>query len=89
MKLTTGIYHNKVFQLAKSFGVSHRVCDDVNKKTLKRSQKINCLSQFRPFLNTSKNCRISDASSCLSSLVKNVGCFWEVLMKNPAKSSLK
>ena len=85
MKLTTGIYHNKVFQLAKSFGVSHRVCDDVNKKTLKRSQKINCLSQFRPFLNTSKNCRISDASSCLSSLVKNVGC----LMKNPAKSSLK
>ena len=34
MKLTTGIYHNKVFQLAKSFGVSHRVCDDVNKKTL-------------------------------------------------------
>ena len=62
---------------AKSWGVSHGVYKSINKKTLKMSQKINFLAQFRPFLNTSKNCSITDASSCLSSLVKILGCFWE------------
>ena len=55
----------------------------------KMIQKINFLAQFRPFLNTSKNCSISDESSCLSSLVKNVDCFWGVLAKNPPKISVK
>ena len=66
MKLTIDIYLNKVFHLAKSWDVSHRVYKDVNKKTLKVSLKINFLAQFRPLLNTSKNCSISDASSYLS-----------------------
>ena len=60
MKLTIDIYLNKVFHLAKSWDVSHRVYKDVNKKTL------NFLAQFRPLLNNLKNCSISDASSCLS-----------------------
>ena len=55
----------------------------------KMSKKINFLAQFGPFLNTSKNCSISDASSCLSSLAKNVGCFWGARAKNPTKSSVK
>ena len=67
------IYLKKVFQLAKYWGVSHRVYEGVNKKTFKMSKKISFLAQFWPFLNTSKNCSISHASSCLSSLVKNVG----------------
>ena len=40
IKLTTNMYLNKVFHLAKSWGVTHRVCDRVNKKPLKMSQKI-------------------------------------------------
>ena len=39
IKLTTNMYLNKVFHLAKSWGVTHRVCDSVNKKPLKMSQK--------------------------------------------------
>ena len=83
MKLTINIYLNKVFHLAKSWDVSHRVYKDVNKKTL------NFLAQFRPLLNNLKNCSISDASSCLSKLITNVGCFWGVLAKTPPKSSVK
>ena len=45
------------------------------------SEKINFLARIRQFLNTSKNCSIFDISSCLSSLVKNEGCFWGVLAK--------
>ena len=89
MKLTTDIYLNKVFHLAKSCGVSHRVHEGVNKKTLKISQKINFVAKFRPFLNTSKICSISDASSCLSTLVKKVDCFWGVLAKNQFKNGVK
>ena len=33
------MYLNKVFHLSKSWGVTHRVCDSVNKKPLKMSQK--------------------------------------------------
>ena len=40
MKVTTDIYHDKVFHLAKSWGI-------------KMSLKINFLAQFQPFLNTS------------------------------------
>ena len=36
-------------------------------------------------LNTSKTCTISDASSCLSSLVKNVRCFWSSCQKSTQK----
>ena len=39
IKLTTNMYLNKVFHLAKSWGVTHSVCDSVNKKPLKMSQK--------------------------------------------------
>ena len=39
IKLTTTMYLNKVFHLAKSWGVTHRVCDSVNKKPLKMSRK--------------------------------------------------
>ena len=39
IKLTTNMYLNKVFHLAKSWGVTHRVCDSVNKKPLKMSRK--------------------------------------------------
>ena len=39
INLTTNMYLNKVFHLAKSWGVTHRVCDSVNKKPLKMSQK--------------------------------------------------
>ena len=53
MKLTTDIYLNKVFHLAKSWSVIHRVQEGVNKKNHKMSQQISYLATFRPFLNTS------------------------------------
>ena len=83
MKLTTDIYLNKIFHMAKSCSVSHKVYKGADKKALKISQKKFFLDQFRPFLNASKNCSISDASSCLLSLVKNLGCFCGALVKNP------
>ena len=83
------IYLNKVFQLAKFWGAYHRVYEGVNEKSLKMNKKINFLAQIWPYLNTSKNCSIFDTSSCLSPPVKNVGCFWRVLTKNPPKSNLK
>ena len=46
MKLARDIYPNKVFHLAKSWGI--------NKKTLQMSQKISFLVQFQSFHNTSK-----------------------------------
>ena len=81
------IYLNNVFQLAKSWGVSHRLYKGVNKKTLKMRKKKNFLAQFRPFLNTSKNCSISDESPCFPSLVKNAA-FGEFWWKKSPKSSL-
>ena len=39
MKLTTDIYLNKVFHLAKSWGVTHSMQEGKNKKTQKMSQK--------------------------------------------------
>ena len=39
IKLTTYSYLNKVFHLAKSWGVIHRVSEGINKKPLKMSQK--------------------------------------------------
>ena len=83
------IYLKKVFQLAKFWGAYRRVYEGVNEKSLKMNKKINFLAQIWPYLNTSKNCSIFDTSSCLSPPVKNVGCFWRVLTKNPPKSSLK
>ena len=53
MKLPIDIYLNKTFHLAKSWEVTPRVQEDVNKKTLKMSHKISFMAQFRPFLNTS------------------------------------
>ena len=44
MKITADIYLSKVFQLAKYWGVSHKVYESVSKKTLKMSQKINFLA---------------------------------------------
>ena len=44
MKITADIYLSKVFQLAKYWGVSHKVYEGVSKKTLKMSQKINFLA---------------------------------------------
>ena len=41
MKLTSDIYRNKVFHLAKSWDVPHKVYKGINKKPLKMSQKIN------------------------------------------------
>ena len=46
MKLTTDIYLNNGVHLVKSWGLSHRVCKVVNKKTLKMSQKINFFDHF-------------------------------------------
>ena len=55
MKLITDIYIyiKKVFHLAKSWGVIHRVEEGVHKKTHKMTQKISFLAQFSPFLNGS------------------------------------
>ena len=39
IKLTTNMCLNKIFHLAKSWGVTHRVYEGVNKKPLKMSQK--------------------------------------------------
>ena len=39
IKLTTNMYLNEVFHLVKSWGVTPRVCDGVNKKPFKMSQK--------------------------------------------------
>ena len=80
MKLTTDIILIRSF-IWQNLGVCLIGC--------KMSQKINFLAQIRQFLNTSKNCSISDTSSCLSSLVKNEDCFWGVLAKNSPKSSVK
>ena len=57
----------KIHILIRSFIGQNLVVCLVGCKT---SHKINFLAQFRPFLNTSKNCSISDATSCWSSLVK-------------------
>ena len=40
MKLTTDIYLNKDFHLPKSWDVTHRVKECINKKTQKMSQKV-------------------------------------------------
>ena len=45
MNLTTYIYLHKIFELAKSWGVFHKVYEGMNKKTLKMNQKI-ILTQF-------------------------------------------
>ena len=53
-KLTTDIYLNKVFQLPKSWGITHRLHSiSINKKTPKMSQKTSFLAQFGTFPNTS------------------------------------
>ena len=44
MNLTTDIYLDKIFELATSWGVFHKVYEDINKKALKMSQKINFLT---------------------------------------------
>ena len=76
MKLITNIYL-KVFHLAKSWSVTHKVQEDINKKLTKWTRKI-----FGAILTISwyfnKNRSLSDASYCMSSLVKK-----------PPKSSLK
>ena len=54
-KRTADIYLYKIFHLAKSWGLSHRVYKGINKK-LKMSQ---IAAQFRPFLNTSKNSSVN------------------------------
>ena len=40
MKLSANIYLNKVFHLPKSWDVTHRVKEGINKKTHKMSQKV-------------------------------------------------
>ena len=45
MDLTTDIYLHKIFELAKSWGVFHKVYEGINKETLKMNQKI-ILTQF-------------------------------------------
>ena len=49
MKLTTHIYLNKVFYLAKSLGVTQKVQEGIKKKTHKMSQK-DFWSNFDHFL---------------------------------------
>ena len=44
MNLTTDIYLDKIFELETSWGVFHKVYEDINKKALKMSQKINFLT---------------------------------------------
>ena len=44
MNLTTDIYLDKIFELATSWGVFHKVYEGINKKALKMSQKINFLT---------------------------------------------
>ena len=46
IRLTTNIYLNKVFHLAKSWVVTHRVCDGVNEKPFKMSQKKSILNYY-------------------------------------------
>ena len=62
-----------------------RECKQKNSQNEPKNQ---FLAQVGPFLNNSKNCSISDAASCLSSLVKNIGCFWGVLAKNPKAAKM-
>ena len=47
------MYLNKIFHLTKSWSVIHMVLVGVNQTNLKMNQKINFLTQFQPFLNTS------------------------------------
>ena len=51
--LTTDIYLNKVFQLAKSRGITHRLQSISIKKTSQNESKISFLAQFGTFLNIS------------------------------------
>ena len=44
MKLTTIMYLNEIFHSAKNWGVSHRAWESVNRKPLKKSQKISFLA---------------------------------------------
>ena len=44
MELTTDIYLDKVFHLAKCWGVTHMKYESINKKTLWMSQKLNFLA---------------------------------------------
>ena len=44
MKLTTIMYLHETFHSAKNWGVSHRVWEGVNRKSLKKSQKISFLA---------------------------------------------
>ena len=39
MKLATDIYLNKVFHLLKSWGITHKVQEDIKKETHKISKK--------------------------------------------------
>ena len=66
MKRTIDIYPNKDFHLAKSWIVSQRVYKGVKKKNSQNKPENHLLDQFRPLINISKNCSMSDVSSYLS-----------------------
>ena len=91
IKLTADIYLNKIFCLEKSWGVTHRVQESVNKKTAQKDPKNQFFDTILTFINT-LILYISDASSCMSSLVKisnKMDKIWGVLAKKPTKTSLK
>ena len=49
-KLTTNTFLNKFFHMARSWDVTHKVSDSVNRKPLKMSQKILFWPNFIHFL---------------------------------------
>ena len=91
--LTTNMYLNKVFQLAKSSSVTHWVQDSVNKTTYQKEPKNQFLTQFWPFLNTSIKAvaYLMHHLVCLhwSKFQTKLTRFSGALAKKPLKSSLK
>ena len=93
MKLTTDIYLGQVFYLAKSWGVTRRVKESVNKKNLKMSRKIIIfcpISTISSYFSKSHSIS-SDASSCThhwSKFQTKLTTFWGVLAEKLPKSTL-
>ena len=62
------MYLHKTFNLAKYWGVTHRVQESVNQKPLRVSQKLN----FGLISDYIKNRHTCDALACNASLVKSL-----------------
>lgn len=89
IKLTTIMYFNTVFHLAKFLGVSHRVSESVNKIFSKSTHNISFLPQFLAFFQTKRKTvtyliNYHKLHNC-SKFERNLTTFGEVLVKNHPK----